>query len=65
MNHSILAKKPVVSVSDNPTDGPPKLPVPINKMNCGLARTSLSRLLRYHCGKNPKYGALQPKYFWM
>lgn len=34
----------------------PKLPIPINKMNCGIARTSLARLLRYHCGTNPKYG---------
>jgi hypothetical protein len=34
----------------------PKLPIPINKMNCSIARTSLARLLRYHCGTNPKYG---------
>ena len=64
INHSLLAKKPVISVADNPTDGPPKLPVPINKMNCGLARTSLSRLLRYHCGKNPKYGTLNSMPVW-
>ena len=25
----------------------PKLPIPINKMNCSIARTSLARLLRY------------------
>ena len=24
----------------------PKLPIPINKMNCSIARTSLARLLR-------------------
>ena len=25
----------------------PRLPIPINKMNCSIARTSLARLLRY------------------
>ena len=64
MSHSLLSKKPVTSVADNPVDGPPRLPVPINKMNCGLARTSLSRLLRYHCGKNPKYGTLHSMPVW-
>jgi len=64
INHSLLAKKPVVSASENPCDGPPKLPIPINKMNCGLARTTLSRLLRYHCGKNPKYGTLNSMPVW-
>jgi len=34
----------------------PHLPIPINKMNCSVARTSLARLLRFHCGSNPKYG---------
>ena len=28
----------------------PKLPIPINKMNCSIARTSLARLLRYVTG---------------
>eukprot|EP00088_Acartia_fossae_P005886 TRINITY_DN1266_c0_g1_i1.p1 TRINITY_DN1266_c0_g1~~TRINITY_DN1266_c0_g1_i1.p1 ORF type:complete len:578 (+),score=109.81 TRINITY_DN1266_c0_g1_i1:119-1852(+) len=37
-------------------DSLPKLPIPISKMNCSVARTSLARLLRYHCGSNPKYG---------
>jgi len=64
INHSLLAKKPVASASENPIDGPPKLPIPINKMNCGLARTTLSRLLRFHCGKNPKYGTIQSMPVW-
>jgi len=64
INHSLLAKKPVASASENPCDGPPKLPIPINKMNCGLARTTLSRLLRFHCGKNPKYGTLTSMPVW-
>jgi hypothetical protein len=42
----------------------PRLPIPINKMNCSVARTSLARLLRYHCGANPKYGCPSSMPIW-
>jgi len=42
----------------------PKLPIPITKMNCSVARTSLARLLRYHCGTNPKYGDVASMPVW-
>ena len=29
---------------------PPKLPMPIGKMNCSLTRTVLAKLIRFHCG---------------
>ena len=29
---------------------PPKLPIPIGKMNCSLTRTVLAKLIRFHCG---------------
>ena len=67
MNHSLLARRPVVGSGGGEQgagEGPPRLPVPINKMNCGLARTSLSRLLRFHCGKNPKYGTVHSMPVW-
>ena len=67
MNHSLLARRPVVGAGGGEQgagEGPPRLPVPINKMNCGLARTSLSRLLRFHCGKNPKYGTVHSMPVW-
>ena len=36
---------------------PPKIPIPVNKLNCGGARTALSKLLRYQSGNQPpNYG---------
>ncbi|CAB4068155.1 KIDINS220 [Lepeophtheirus salmonis] len=36
---------------------PPKLPIPVAKLNCGGARSCLSRLLRYRSGHQPpNYG---------
>lgn len=29
---------------------PPKLPMPIGKMNCSMTRTVLAKLIRFHCG---------------
>ena len=59
IHHSMLAKKPIVSACESPGDGPQG-----SQMNCGLARTSLSRLLRFHCGKNPKYGTVHSMPVW-
>ena len=39
-------------VEDEDEDGenlPPKLPMPIGKMNCSLTRTVLAKLIRFHC----------------
>ena len=33
---------------------PPKLPMPIGKMNCSLTRTVLAKLIRFHCGNQVK-----------
>jgi hypothetical protein len=37
---------------------PPKLPMPVGKMNCSVTRTCLARLIRFHCGRGqlPNYG---------
>ncbi len=37
---------------------PPRLPIPVGKMNCSVTRTCLARLIRFHCGRGqlPNYG---------
>ena len=37
---------------------PPKLPMPVGKMNCSVTRTCLAKLIRFHCGRGqlPNYG---------
>ena len=37
---------------------PPKLPMPVGKMNCSITRTCLAKLIRFHCGRGqlPNYG---------
>jgi len=55
-NVSMLSKLNKTNTQSLKFDELPRLPIPINKMNCSVARTSLARLLRYHCGTNPKYG---------
>ena len=39
-------------------DLPPKLPMPVGKMNCSITRTCLAKLIRFHCGRGqlPNYG---------
>lgn len=39
-------------------DLPPKLPMPVGKMNCSVTRTCLAKLIRFHCGRGqlPNYG---------
>jgi hypothetical protein len=46
-NVSFLSKLNKMSSSCAMMDEVPRLPIPINKMNCSVARTSLARLLRY------------------
>ncbi len=43
---SLLSKLNKMSSSCTLMDEVPRLPIPINKMNCSVARTSLARLLR-------------------
>jgi hypothetical protein len=45
-NVSLLSKLNKMSSSSTLMDEVPRLPIPINKMNCSVARTSLARLLR-------------------
>ncbi len=45
-NVSLLSKLNKMSSSCTLMDEVPRLPIPINKMNCSVARTSLARLLR-------------------
>ena len=39
-------------------DLPPRLPMPVGKMNCSITRTCLAKLIRFHCGRGqlPNYG---------
>ena len=43
---------------DDMDELPPKLPMPVGKMNCSVTRTCLAKLVRFHCGKGqlPNYG---------
>lgn len=43
---------------DDMGEMPPKLPMPVGKMNCSLTRTCLAKLIRFHCGRGqmPNYG---------
>ena len=43
---------------DEQDELPPKLPMPVGKMNCSVTRTCLAKLVRFHCGKGqlPNYG---------
>lgn len=63
-NVSFLSKMNKLSTSCVMMDEVPRLPIPINKMNCSVARTSLARLLRFHCGANPKYGLVETMPVW-
>ena len=36
---------------------PPRLPLPIGRLNCSTTRTVLAKLIRFHCGNQlPNYG---------
>ena len=42
---------------DNPENLPPRLPLPIGRLNCSTTRTVLAKLIRFHCGNQlPNYG---------
>jgi len=61
---SFTARQNKPNIQTMKFDSLPKLPIPINKMNCSIARTSLARLLRFHCGTNPKYGDVASMPVW-
>jgi hypothetical protein len=45
-----------VNDEDEETENlPPKLPMPIGKMNCSLTRTVLAKLIRFHCGNQVEF----------
>ena len=48
----------VQTVADDEEENlPPKLPLPIGKLNCSATRTALAKLIRFHCGNQlPNYG---------
>jgi len=62
--NSIATRQNKPNIQTMKFDVLPKLPIPITKMNCSIARTSLARLLRYHCGTNPKYGDVASMPVW-
>jgi len=63
-NVSVISKLNKTSIQAQRFDKIPLLPIPVNKMNCSVARTSLARLLRFHCGANPKYGCPSSMPVW-
>ncbi len=64
-NVSLLSKLNKMSSSCTLMDEVPRLPIPINKMNCSVARTSLARLLRYrNCNKLHIFIKKRYKNFW-
>ena len=47
---NLLDEDEIDDDDDDAENLPPKLPMPIGKMNCSMTRTVLAKLIRFHCG---------------
>ena len=58
VNANVIELSSIEDDDEDMGELPPKLPMPVGKMNCSITRTCLAKLIRFHCGRGqlPNYG---------